>query len=495
MKKIFTVLVLLVIGFFAQAQSLSIELTEKNRPSSVPLFSLNTPFGYNTVKLFSNGIYLGTNSVGSIKKMGAQVLRFPGGMVGNYYHPNGNGLGYKSNEIPFNSFYTGDLDWSNKVANKNLIYYFIDYAKQLGVTEVIYVANVWTGTVDEMKQVIDTFLSNGLSVKRVELGNEMMFNPFISKIKNGAGYVNMIKPFAQELRRAYPNIKIGVVGWHNVGQLGANPGFPKTKEWNTSLQQFGLFDAFIFHEYRNIKSCDSKADLQSTFVCVNGLTHFQKNKYLENITKYFKSFDANKEVWMTEFNVDDPYTRIGNTFLHASQIFEIALLTVDEILAGRLNVVVHHNLGANTVSGMAALYGWANQPLNHSTSALALEYFREAQNLVTDSYAQVSTLATAVDKDTEVITRVFKSGQKTIIFYTNKSSKNVNFSVKKTDGSKLTKITSSKTLQGSQLWSTHLDPAYKVGGGKNWMISPLNINAQITSWVIPSYSLGYLVLE
>jgi hypothetical protein len=132
---------------------------------------------FNTGFMFSSPMEKEPEVAVITKTLSPKVLRFPGGTIGNYYHPDGIGYGMKKEETG-NTL--SDLVKAQPLFRQNAIYHFADLCK-MSNSKVVYVANMLTGNTDEMLWVLDFFNKAGIDVIAVELGNEFYFSDWVRK--------------------------------------------------------------------------------------------------------------------------------------------------------------------------------------------------------------------------------------------------------------------------------------------------------------------------
>jgi len=198
------------------------------------------------------------------KELNLDSIRFPGGNLGNLYHPfkKGSndlapGYGFRTDEFPKNtSFYNIYAEW-DKTQTENMIYPFMSWLNNIGVKKVLYVANVKNGNIKEISWVINTFLTNGFEIIGIELGNELYFGQWGSWSKNILGqwkstlmtpeeYIRMVVPVSDFLKLNYPNIKQAIIGWHNGGYTDKAVSSLKSNEWNDKISKSNIkYDAYV----------------------------------------------------------------------------------------------------------------------------------------------------------------------------------------------------------------------------------------------------------
>lgn len=186
--------------------------------------------GFQTVDFFS-GCAFGTAITNTNERpdcltqfmdLKPKLLRFPGGTISQFSHPLCNlpgqqqGYGFKPSEILqfFNGYYVNDSepynqnDYNEKISKwqglttKNSFAttrYIDDFINLVHAMEnenpdvpvkVIYVANILTGTTQELIDILQLFKTNNITIAGIELGNEMTSYPRI--FESGTQYYNFV---------------------------------------------------------------------------------------------------------------------------------------------------------------------------------------------------------------------------------------------------------------------------------------------------------------
>lgn len=302
--------------------------TEPEEQNSSPV-EADTTFQYGYSAIGFPSLLTDEESFDCVEEMfdelSPKLLRFPGGTVANFYHQNGPGYGYVTADFEqiegsqIESFMKKQLAKQGKMkpGTKNFIYPFIDFVKGKDLS-VLLVANIYTGTAEEMLEMIKTFQDAGIRIAGVELGNECYMTVYGNKMPTGNEYLNVAEPFRKALKKKHPSLKIGMVAaptnWHKESGKKKQS---KYEEWNESLSENGKMDAIITHIYTKI-SC--KGSLDEEYECAEKKLYKFNSSSLPSIYEHYHGLFANQEIWITEWNIKKANDKYGNTFLQAGYI-------------------------------------------------------------------------------------------------------------------------------------------------------------------------------
>ncbi|HNY56182.1 MAG TPA: hypothetical protein PKI86_11160, partial [Chitinophagales bacterium] len=149
----------------SSAQTVAISVT----PDFSKTATVNTKvFGVNIGFAFARELDKDSGFVQLLRAMHPVSLRFPGGTVANWYHPNLPVYGYKAKELLPS---LGGLYALQSKRSENILYNFIRLCKEVN-SGAVFCANMLTGTTEEALFVIDELKKNNIPILGVELGNE-----------------------------------------------------------------------------------------------------------------------------------------------------------------------------------------------------------------------------------------------------------------------------------------------------------------------------------
>lgn len=260
------------------------------------------------------------------EEISPRLLRFPGGTIANFYHPEGPGYGFLQKDIDLikgrqiDGLMGKQLAKQEKLATGtgNFIHSFIEYIKG-SETAVVLVANIYTGSVDECLYMIENFQEAGITIKGIELGNECYMKAYENKILSGEGYWESILPFQEAIQKKHPEIPLGIVlaptTWHKEASSSKEA---KYEEWNTYLSAQKGYDAVISHIYPRVKCKDE--NMSDKYSCAKKKLQRFVKRDLVSIYHSFADQFPEKAIWVTEWNIRNANDAYGNSFLQASFI-------------------------------------------------------------------------------------------------------------------------------------------------------------------------------
>jgi hypothetical protein len=138
-----------------------------------------------------------------------------------------------------------------------------------GARGLIICLNVFTDTPSSAKQFVAYAKRHRIRVLGWELGNEPYFN---SKLwPTSTAYANAVRPFAEAIREADPNAKIGV--------SMSDAGFPD-RNWDDSLAGFQprYWDFVIYHHYPTVGGAATEMIAALNDVLLHQTTDYERNE-------------------------------------------------------------------------------------------------------------------------------------------------------------------------------------------------------------------------
>lgn len=291
-----------------------------------------------------------------------KLLCFPGGF-GNFYHLKGKGYGFDVEEV---SMYNKggkteigkSLNWVSKKKGhtKNYIYDFISLVNQTQ-SKVIFNVNILNEPVEDYLKVLEMFEENNIEVVAVELGGELYTREYKDVI-DGELYIKLARACANNIKKQYPDILIGVVA-APVNTLRRH------NLWNEKLALEKFYDAIIVHSYakvtkgnavdgRMVSEEKESGDKKITFdIYKQRAINYFKHDYPAKILEYGIAFE-NKPVWITEWNLQMSKTT-GNTMLQALFTASYLLEASTNPKLANIELSTFHNMAGRTLSGSMLL--------------------------------------------------------------------------------------------------------------------------------------------
>jgi len=365
-----------------------------------------------------------------LRAMHPSSLRFPGGTVANWYHPNLPVYGYKKDEIPHG---LGVLYHVQSKRNENILYNYIRLSKAIG-SSAVFCANVLTGTIEETLFVLDELKKNKIPILGVELGNEFNLLPYREKeFTSGTIYANKVKATAQAIRSKYPELKIAIVGADLVPDNDKNARSVFMRNWNKQLAAEHFFDAYVWHFYANCETCDADKKFDSVYLKnVQNMAPFKTDKLTDIGKGFVKIYGKERKFWMTEWNISNT-SFLENTFTQAAYVFESFLKIID------INAQHNNYIEITHLHAMDALInpfkGKIKPVFSNEDEHATVQYFafKFLANTLTDEVAvadQSITCASPLVKE-NFICKAFvrKSDQKVFLHFLNRSGSKVKLKI------------------------------------------------------------------
>jgi len=350
-----------------------------------------------------------------------QVLCFPGGF-GNFYHLKGAGYGVDLNEV--SSYNKGgktevgkSLNWISKKKGhvKNYIYDFISLAKKTQ-SKVIFNINILNEPIEDYLKVLEMFKENDIKVIAVELGGELYTREYKDVI-DGELYIKLARDCADNVKRHYPDILIGVVA-APVNTLRRH------NFWNNKLALEKFYDAIIVHSYAKVtkgEAVDGKMvsekqesiDKNVSFsLYKERAINYLNSDYPAKISEYSVAF-GNKPIWITEWNLQ--MSKItANTMLQALFTASYLLELSTNTKLKSIELTTFHNMAGRTLS--------ASMLLKKKNKMHVLVTYKPMK-MLSEIFQNKDYKATKEDVDGECFKYIFTKEDRQVIFWVNWSSK------------------------------------------------------------------------
>lgn len=300
MRKIIPVLIALLLAFPAHADSpliigLNGNLTAYDRPWST------TP-----------------ELVEAIRGSGLLLIRYPAGMVGNYWDPATGWIDQGVSEEDFIS------PWLYELQDDDKAYTLDDLAFYRAETggQTVFMLNMLTQGLEDNLAMLREAESRGIPVNRVELGNEFYFERFdlaVSRFPTAESYAAEANVWAAAIKAEWPDSQVVAIG--NAEHADGLPEREST--WNERVIPALSSDvnAITLHIYPRPDQAAGE-----TYAAI--LARSELGEYAG-------------DVWVTEFNVSDYVGNVKNTELHGQLVTQwLEAFDEDE----RVRLVLLHNI-------------------------------------------------------------------------------------------------------------------------------------------------------
>lgn len=319
-------------------------------------------FGFCTSNSFTYVDTYDTSFLEKVENISPKVLRFPGGTIGNFYHPRKEAYGFKASDVE--EYYSGRF--SHRVHSlkqaaqqrghkENYIEDFIILVKRLNA-KVIVNANILSSEKDEIIYVLNQFKDEGIEVLGVELGSELSNRAYKKHIKSVYDYIELARTYTQNIKTEFPDIKVGVVV-APIKEKTPN----RIKNWNIILAKEDFYDAIIHHSYHKVVDGEEDAGVMISEDKINTTETKQFSLYKDRIIlelregfinrmKQYNSIFRNKEIWITEWNLQMTKTT-GNTMFQSLFVAQYLLELLSNTDLQNIKIATYHNLAGRDVSG------------------------------------------------------------------------------------------------------------------------------------------------
>ena len=310
--------------------SVTISMAE-NAPMSSNLY------GFNAANFFFHYDHKDTGLQQLLDEVDAPLMRFPGGTTANFYHPAKEGYGYTLSDLDKNSdsqvhnIMRRNVKREQEYVQKgwikeNFIRQFSQLCKQRGA-KVMYVANLYTGTDEEVVSAVQFLLDQGVDVVGIELGNEYYLKAYQKVFPSGDEYLNRAKQAASLLRAKFPAIPLAIVAAPCPTVKRSNATNTKKYDaWNAALGREDFYDGVVTHLYAVPRESLNEQSTEMVFDSALRSTSTFVHRDLEMALDYYeKWYGSDKKVWITEWNVQGVFQYFGNTFLQGTYFCEFAM--------------------------------------------------------------------------------------------------------------------------------------------------------------------------
>lgn len=318
-------------------------------------------FGFATSNTFTYCDIKDTSFTNKVLNINPQVLRFPGGAMGNFYHFNKNGYGFDFEEI--NKYAKGSRFIQRSIAlnraniMKGHIHDYIDdFIKLAKLTnaKVVLVANMFVDN-DDIIKMISKMKSHNLDIIGVELGSELSNRTFYQNGYTIDEYIEDAKDCSEKIKKYYPGLRTAIV----AAPLHESPSH-RHSVWNKKLSKMDFYDDIIVHSYAKVVKGKKEygemltvepegSNQEEAFQIYKVRTlNFLNKDFPNEIARYNKIF--NKPIWITEWNLQISRTT-GNTMLQSLFVIQYFLELMSNPQLNNITLTTYHNMGGRDYGG------------------------------------------------------------------------------------------------------------------------------------------------
>ena len=301
-----------------------------------------------------------------VKKINPNVLRFPGGAMGNFYHFNKNGYGFDFEEIE--KFCKGSrfIERSKSLERANIQRghthdYIDDFIKLAKMTnsKVVLVANMFVDN-DDIIKMIDKIQSNELEILGVELGSELSNRSFYLNQYTINEYIKDARSCSEKIKYYFPEIKTAIVAAPLHESLSHRHSI-----WNNRLSDLDFYDAIIIHSYAKVVKGKKEygqmitvenegSNEEEAFDLYKKRTlNFLNSTFIKEVGTYNEIFGD--PIWITEWNLQISH-KTGNTLLQSLFISQYFLELMSNKDLQNITLTNYHNLAGRDYGGSIFRY-------------------------------------------------------------------------------------------------------------------------------------------
>jgi len=318
-------------------------------------------YGFATSNTFTYCDVNDTTFTNKVLKINPQVLRFPGGAMGNFYHFNKNGYGFDFKEIEEFAKGSRFIQRSEALNRANIKKghthdYIDDFIKLVKLTDakVVLVANMFVDN-DDIIKMISKMKSHNLEIIGVELGSELSNRTFYLNGYTIDEYIEDAEDCSDKIKKYYPQLRTAIV----AAPLHSNPTH-RHSIWNEKLSEMDFYNDIIVHsyakvikgekEYGQMLTVEPEGDSQEeAFEIYKARTlKFLNEDFPNEIAEYNKIF--NKPIWITEWNLQISKTT-GNTLLQSFFVAQYFLELMSNSDLKNVTLTTYHNMGGRDYGG------------------------------------------------------------------------------------------------------------------------------------------------
>ncbi len=332
------------------------------------------------------------------KEMSPAFVRFPGGMVGNYYNWRSGHLelDVRPDSSATYRFYANLAEQVRKLHPQGVfIEQYHQFSQEIGA-EIVLLVNLETSSIPDQVAWFKSMRDQGVLPRYIELGNEfwlaMLGDPnVLRKWPDAPTSMRVMKEYRDSLQPyVFPGTKFAVqaaASRFNASVVDGKLVYPASlKRWDEALRPEPWFDAVTIHMYpavERIVGTEMKAALPEGMDRVFPSLMARCDQGVDEAIAAIEKQLGGKEIWITEFsgsfpgiaNLSDPTTPILGLNIHLTTRMLMKFLEHPSV-----TMALYHML--NFSGGPLSLF---RRDIKSNTyipigSAIILKWFNEAAN-------------------------------------------------------------------------------------------------------------------
>lgn len=342
--------------------------SHKERPSKDPMVKVSidsvlqpfpqTFFGFNAQQI-RGPVLSDKDFLKSVIELHPSVLRYPGGTVASFWDWK---AGWFKDEIPLKK------DW-REIRKNPIRLEDLKSACEATQSQPLLVLNMCTSDLAYQMEMLRHAKKIGLEVKHIELDNELYIAEpiYTDRFSSGEAYAAEANKWIAAIKKAFPEIKIAVVGYSaKDSDFRKNKdGMSRSLNWNrevlTSIQGA---DAMTFHLYGgtalnylkqpgDISGDEDKEpqELQAIFDRGTAAPYALGTPFSrwENAQSYdLKLLPKGMKAWITEYNLFEREGVMAGTWMHGLYAATQTLLMLQ---SDQVELTCFHNLSSSAQFG------------------------------------------------------------------------------------------------------------------------------------------------
>ena len=261
-----------------------------------------------------------------VKQAGPTTVRIPGGTELNFWNWR-TGLPFPKDHLARAGFNMEHkfVQWAadgivtipEKLGAPLLPKRYLKFCQATGM-EPIWGVNVSSASPEDAKAFAKRLRELGAPARHFEFGNECWIRSNVPGVTTPMDFVDRCRPYAEALREVFPEAKIALSGSHTPGRpaamarlLGIDPEPLWENPWDTGVAQADFADAIVTHHYiepQHIGEMETISAEEFAAWCFVSATRLPRS-----FANYYKKNLPGKEVWLTEWNVDQDMFRRRHT--------------------------------------------------------------------------------------------------------------------------------------------------------------------------------------
>jgi len=245
--------------------------------------------------------------------VGFQDIRLPGGAAGNHYLSQSSTFGCnKSGSIGKKTKkrienYNIALSRNNRTFTTDDFLSFVKQAK----TDFTLIINVLCDTPENTGKWMEKIRDSGVKITYAEMGSEYYFEEYLWAFPTPSVYIEQARKHAVEVRRVFPDVKIGLDTssasyrskyFPEFEEMSKNKRHKRGLEYDKLAAAESFADAFIIHIYSPIGTTrrDKALDeIENDRAYKNAVSHFD-GRIMPSM-QYLHELSPEKTVWITEW--------------------------------------------------------------------------------------------------------------------------------------------------------------------------------------------------